>query len=349
MPKASTEFKKENKADFGKEKIDILYEDEALCIIFKPSGMLTVPYPGSHARTAIEVLEQIMRKKGTYSSNHRPFVVHRLDRDTSGVMMFAMTEPAQKKIMDSWHKMVTERLYHAVAENPKSGILLPASGIIDDEIAYNAHIICFVPKAGDLPDQENAKKAVKNADRRGAEKSVYAKNLLVKNGKAEFKTITARTHYRIIASGKFHTLFELSLDTGRKNQIRAHLSSKGYPLAGDENYRAKTDPFGRLALHARTLEFDHPYTGQHMKFEIPEPAEWLSTVKEDSGNVPAVWNGKNDFESGARHEKNGRRGGNRNSAAPKSKDVYEEVKKHVKPTRRQMAGMDFIQKGKLYK
>lgn len=99
MPKASTEFKKENKADFGKEKIDILYEDEALCIIFKPSGMLTVPYPGSHARTAIEVLEQIMRKKGTYSSNHRPFVVHRLDRDTSGVMMFAMTEPAQKK---SW-------------------------------------------------------------------------------------------------------------------------------------------------------------------------------------------------------------------------------------------------------
>ena len=204
-------------------------------------------------------------------------------------------------------------------------------------------------KAGDLPDQENAKKAVKNADRRGAEKSVYAKNLLVKNGKAEFKTITARTHYRIIASGKFHTLFELSLDTGRKNQIRAHLSSKGYPLAGDENYRAKTDPFGRLALHARTLEFDHPYTGQHMKFEIPEPAEWLSTVKEDSGNVPAVWNGKNDFESGARHEKNGRRGGNRNSAAPKSKDVYEEVKKHVKPTRRQMAGMDFIQKGKLYK
>lgn len=344
MPRTGTNYKKEHKADFGKERIGLLYEDEALAVIFKPSGMLTVPYPGSHAKTAEAALEQILRKKGTYSNNHKPFTVHRLDRDTSGVMMFAMTAAAQKKIMDSWQKMVTERLYHAVAENPDPKTKpLPESGLIDDELAYNAHNIGFVPKSGDSPDQENARNALRQAERKhhgGTEKSVYEKNLTIKNGKAEFKTITARTHYKILERGKFHTLFELSLDTGRKNQIRAHLASKGYPLAGDENYRAKTDPFARLALHARTLEFVHPYTGEKMKFEIPEPEEWLSAVKNGTGNIPAAW----AVERGESFERKAR-----SKERKQGSDIYEEAKKHAKPTRRQMAGMDFIQKGKLHR
>lgn len=344
MPKTGTDYKKEHKADFGKERIELLYEDEALTIIFKPSGMLTVPYPGSHAKTAEEALEQILRKKGTYSNNHKPFTVHRLDRDTSGVMMFAMTANAQKKIMDSWHKMVTERLYRAVAENPaEKANQLPESGIIDDELAYNAHNIGFVPKSGATPNQENAFRAIKENEKskqNGNEKSIYGKNLSVKNGKVEFKTITARTHYRILERGKIHTLFELSLDTGRKNQIRAHLASKGYPLAGDENYRAKTDPFARLALHARTLEFVHPYSGEKMKFEVPEPEDWLDCVKSGKGNITASWSEKSGKYSGKTHS------GKERKHTP---DIYEEAKKHAKPTRRQMAGMDFIQKGKLHR
>jgi 23S rRNA pseudouridine1911/1915/1917 synthase len=276
--KASTEYKKAHKADFGHERIEVLYEDEWIAVIFKPSGMLSVPYPGSKAKTALGVLEQIMRKKGTWAKNHRPFTVHRLDRDTSGVMMFALSEAAQKKIMDSWHKMVTERLYRAVAENPvgRGAKPLPDSGLIDDELAYNAYNVGFVPKPGDKPSfSKLTKQAVKNHyNKSRGEQSIYERNLTVRGGKAEFKTITARTHYKVILRGKTHTLFELSLDTGRKNQIRAHLASKGYPLAGDENYRAKTNPFGRLALHARTLEFDHPFTHEHLKFEVPEPAEW---------------------------------------------------------------------------
>src|SRR5574344_186107 len=130
MAKASTEYKREHKADFGHEKIEILYEDQWIVIINKPTGMLSVPYPGSHARTALDVLEDMMRKNGTFNSKHRPFTVHRLDRDTSGVMMFALNEQAQKKIMDSWHTMVTERLYHAVAENPhEKNKELPDSGL----------------------------------------------------------------------------------------------------------------------------------------------------------------------------------------------------------------------------
>ena len=150
--------------------------------------------------------------------------------------MFAMTEKAQKKIMDHWQTLVTGRIYRALAENPAQG---------------------------------NAARRNFGVINRG----------FVPHDKARFKTVSAVTHYKIIERGAHHTLFELSLETGRKNQIRAHLASKGYVLAGDENYRAKTNPFGRLALHARTLEFNHPATGEHLTFEIPEPEEWLMCVK----------------------------------------------------------------------
>ena len=172
--KASTQFKKEHKADFGKEKIEILYEDKDLIVIYKPEGMLSVPYPGSHARTALDTLEQIFRKRGTWSSNHRPLTVHRLDRETSGVMMFALNEVSQKRIMDTWHTMVTERLYRAVAENPKEGFL-PLSGTIEDELAYNAYNIGFVPKAGDKPNNK-ALSQVKAAGKNQESPQCHGKN-----------------------------------------------------------------------------------------------------------------------------------------------------------------------------
>lgn len=279
----NTDFRRKNKVDFGKEKIQILYEDEDIAIIYKPDGLLTVPYPGSRARTAIDALEQIMRKKGEFSKYHRPYVVHRLDRDTSGVMMFALNQKAQKVIMDNWQKMVTQRLYRAVGENPKKNFL-PDEGVIDAPLAYNAHNIGFVPKEDAHPVNNSKTRKMasnKSENKMGTrqEKSIYERNLKIENGKPEFKTISARTNYKVIERGECFTLFELSLDTGRKNQIRAHLASKYYPLAGDENYRAKTNPFGRLALHARTLEFDHPFTKEHLCFEIPEPEDWIETVK----------------------------------------------------------------------
>ena len=113
MVKASTQYKREHKADYGREKIELLYHDQWIAIINKPSGLLSVPYPGSKVRTAQAVLEELLRKQGIANAKHKPYVVHRLDRDTSGVMMFALTEQAQEKIMKAWHKMVTERLYHS--------------------------------------------------------------------------------------------------------------------------------------------------------------------------------------------------------------------------------------------
>ena len=274
MVKASTQYKREHKSDYGHEKIELLYHDQWIAVINKPTGLLSVPYPGSKVRTAQSVLEEILRKQGIANSKHKPYVVHRLDRDTSGVMMFALTEQAQEKIMNSWHQMVTERLYHAVAEIGRGAGALPESGLIDDPLAQNAHNVGFVPKKGDKDNKGH-----------------------------DFKTVAARTHYKMILQGPTHILFELSLDTGKKNQIRAHLASHGYPLAGDEEHRAHTDPFHRLCLHARTLEFDHPFTGQHMKFEVPEPEEWSTYVqKGDPHPEKPVWDLPQNRPNSGRHE-----------------------------------------------
>lgn len=284
------------------EKFEILFEDEYICVVNKASGILSVP---SHSKdkSVLSLLEELMRKKGTYSPKHKPFAVHRLDRETSGVMMFALSEATQKKIMDSWHSMVTERLYRAVAENPKNPHkFLPKSGLIDDDLAFNAYNIGFVPKS--------EQHSVSNPH---SERSEEPKS---------FKTVPARTHFSTILRGKTHTLFELSLDTGKKNQIRAHLAGKGYPLAGDGNFRAKTNPFDRLCLHACTLEFTHPFTNQKMKFEVPEPKEWKLYVE------------KGDFEK----------------AKPKKSNFTKNKKISVAAPRRlsakEKAHMSFIEIGK---
>ena len=317
--KPSTLYKREHKADYGREKIQILYQDQYLVVISKPSGLLSVPYPGSKVRTAQSVLEEILRKQGEVNARHKPYVVHRLDRDTSGIMMFALTEQAQKIIMDTWHIMVKERIYHALAENPSvkasktmneghgakdqkganaANKLFAKEGLIDLPIAQNAHNVGFVPKADDKD----------------------------KNGRA-FKTVPARTHYKKLIEGPTHTLFELSLDTGKKNQIRAHLAYYGYTLCGDEEHRAKTDPFKRLCLHARTLEFVHPFTNELLKFEEAEDLEWSLLAREGEKNHKTpVW----------LMEKDNKKAGKEN-----------QIKLGPKPlSRKEKAHMNFIESGK---
>ena len=234
--------------------IEILYIDQYLAVINKPAGLLSVPFQGFKGKTAQSLLEDILRKQGKANAHHRPFAVHRLDRDTSGVMMFALSQVAQKKIMDGWHKIVTERLYHALAEVPRANSKFPPlpepnEGWIKDELSFNKHHVGYVPSTGS--------------------------GTAGRQGTAGLQgTTVARTHYKIIKQGSRYALFELSLDTGKKNQIRAHLAAYGYPLAGDKEHRAHTDPFNRLCLHACSLEFVHPFTHEKMKFEVPEPKEW---------------------------------------------------------------------------
>ncbi len=223
-----------------KNRMEILYEDQWLSIVYKPEGLLTVPYPGFRGKTALDTLENIRRKRGLARGNRGTYAVHRLDKDTSGVLMIAHSKEAADKIMNSWHSMVKQRLYRALAENSRTMESIPLSGIIDVPLAKNAYNRSFAAEKGE-------------------------KNQKVQN---------AKTQYTILKKGKNYSLFELSLNTGRKNQIRAHLSYLGCPIAGDKNYRAKTNPENRLCLHARTLSFTHPYTGEDLCFEVSEDASW---------------------------------------------------------------------------
>ena len=84
--------------------------------------------------------------------------------------------------------------------------------------------------------------------------------------------------------GKTHTLFELSLETGKKNQIRAHLQFHNYPIVGDFDHNSKENPFNRLCLHAKTLEFIHPITKEKMRFDVPAPKEWFNFCSRGAEN-----------------------------------------------------------------
>lgn len=237
--------------------LEVLYEDRCVAVVSKPCGMISVPYNSSYDRgSAVGVLEEEMRARGTYSYSHRPLAVHRLDRDTSGVMMFALGEKQRRVIMEGWQSMVKERLYRAVVEVPtgKDALSCPLlykdAGIIDLPLLADRYGRTYVPRGN--------KRYV--ADEKG-------------------ELISAMTHYKVICRGEKYMLLELSLDTGRKNQIRAHLAALHCPVAGDKWRGSRTNPYNRLALHARTLAFIHPETREVMRFEVKESARWMQDCK----------------------------------------------------------------------
>ena len=244
--------------------LEVLFEDQWIIVVNKPSGMLSVGFPGFHGKSAQDILTDMKKNKGKV----RIAAVHRLDRDTSGVMMFACTVEAKERIMNDWQEIVSERTYRCVCERDVDAALLPDSGTIDAPIAYNRADVGYVPKSSDRKALKDAEKAV--------------------------------TRFRVIERGKDFDLVECELETGRKNQIRVHMAHIGHPVAGDDVYgsvakraagishgkQALTD---RLALHARVLAFTHPFTNEQKRFESPEPTSFVKLVsvkKPAEGKAP---------------------------------------------------------------
>jgi 23S rRNA pseudouridine1911/1915/1917 synthase len=212
----------------------VRYEDDALIVIEKPEGLLSMASDGERDKTAQSFLTRYVRD-GNPRSRDRVWVVHRLDRATSGVMVFAKTEAVMYALKDHWREV--EKRYHAVVEGH-----LPA-----EHGVFESHL-----------DESNVVKV------RSAEPSP--------------RTRHAVTHYQVITTTADRTLVELRLETGRRNQIRVHLSDAGCPVVGDKTYGARTDPAGRLALHAIHLEFAHPITGEILSFESPLPGKLARLV-----------------------------------------------------------------------
>lgn len=240
------------------EALKIVFEDEWLIVVEKPSGLLTMSTGRPGEVTAYSLLNASVKERGgKKGSNNRIFIVHRLDRDTSGLLVFAKDEQTKHILQENWEEMISERRYIAVLE----GKIDSEEGWIESWLYENPKTLkmhCYAMEAGDTAD---------NPPRNGW---VYAST--------RCRTMKTGTY-----SGTRYTMTEFCLETGRKNQLRIHSSWIGHPIAGDRKYGATTDPAGRLALHAAGLTFTHPYTGKRMTFRsnIPRSFKRLVSGHED--------------------------------------------------------------------
>ena len=208
----------------------ILYEDENLVIVDKPAGLPTIAPEGAsgRARSLYDWVTEHIRRR---NPKGRAAVVHRLDRDSSGVVVFATGAAAKRELMSRWNELVRARLYVALVEGRPAG----ESGVLDSWLRENRAGTVYPTPPG-LPG-----------------------------------SLRAVTRWKLLGSGGGYSLLELELETGRKHQIRVQLSAAGLPVAGDFRYGARTDPAGRLALHAVSVELERPFGRGVVKVESPVP------------------------------------------------------------------------------
>ena len=201
-------------------KIKIVYEDKDIIVVDKEAKMLTIATDKEKEKTLYhQVLEYLKNK----NKNNRLFIVHRLDKDTSGLILFAKNIKMKKLLQDNWNN-IARRYYQAVLE----GHVKEKEKIIKSYITEN-----------------KALKSYSTDKRHGLE---------------------AITKYKVMANKNNFTLVDIEILTGRKNQIRVHMSEMGNPISGDKKYGAKTNIYKRMALHANKLIIINPITKKEMIF-----------------------------------------------------------------------------------
>ncbi len=222
-------------------ELDIIHEDEDVIVINKPRGMVVHPAAGNYSGTLVNAL--LRHCGGSLSDINgviRPGIVHRIDKDTSGVLVIAKNNKSHAFLSDKLKEHDINRIYIAVAE----GVIPEDRGTVDAPIG-----------------------------RHPVDRKKMAVNL--KNGRR------AVTHFKVLERFKNTTLLELRLETGRTHQIRVHMSYIGHPLIGDSVYGKKKQVYGfeGQALHAGTLGFVHPGTGEYAEYTAQPPEEFNELVK----------------------------------------------------------------------
>jgi len=211
-------------------RVRILFEDDDLIVVDKAAGLLTVPSPDVLHETAESFLNLYLGGRPGDSRIHH---VHRLDRDTSGVLVFAKNTWVRDRLQELFAAHDIGRVYVAIVH----GKLAPPSGTFRSFLAE---------------DRDQRVRSVTDA-----------------TGKE------AVTHYRTIASGRRYSILEVTLESGRRNQIRVHVAEAGHPIVGDTMYgKGREDDLGRLALHAKHLAFVHPRTGAKVTFTSEMPRQF---------------------------------------------------------------------------
>ena len=225
-----------------KKKLDIIYEDKELLVVNKKAHELTVQTNKGGEETLYSEVYDYLHKK-----NQKVFVVHRLDKDTSGIVVFAKNEELKKKLQDNWDNVAIRREYVAIVE-------------------------------GKL---KNSKGKIINYLKENKQYHVYETN---KNDKDAKESITL---YKVIDYKNTYSLLDIEIKTGRKNQIRVALDSIGNPITGDKKYGARKNPIGRLGLHASLLELRVPYKKETLviKCDVPKEFNRMFESRDNNGKT----------------------------------------------------------------
>ena len=242
-------------------KLRIVYEDDDLIVVNKQPGLLTVAAtPGSSETTAYSILRAYVKKQNARAGI---YVVHRLDRETSGLLVFARSEELQHYMRQYWRELVTERTYIALTE----GVLSPREGKITTWLTEDKrNAVVYSSPVDDGGDIAITNYKTLKTTTTPPHPSPQGRE----SGSRHFSSLEGRS------GGVTYSLVELHLETGRTNQIRVHLSSKGCPVVGDRKYGHgnESSPIDRLCLHAKVLAFIHPVTEKTIRFESPVPKEF---------------------------------------------------------------------------
>ena len=212
--------------------LDIVYEDCDLLVINKPQGMVVHPAAGNYSGTLVNALLEHCDDLSGINGVIRPGIVHRIDKDTSGLLVVAKNDRSHLSLAKQIKEHTAERQYIALVR----GNVVEQKGVIDAPIGR---------------DPRDRKKMA----------------VITKNSKS------AVTRYRVIERFSDYTLVECTLETGRTHQIRVHMAYLGYPVAGDPRYGPRKNPLGLpgQALHAFSLKFTHPSSGELLVFEAELP------------------------------------------------------------------------------
>ena len=242
-------------------KLRIVYEDDDLIVVNKQPGLLTVAAtPGSSETTAYSILRAYVKKQNARAGI---YVVHRLDRETSGLLVFARSEELQHYMRQYWRELVTERTYIALTE----GVLSPREGKITTWLTEDKrNAVVYSSPVDDGGDIAITNYKTLKTTTTPPHPSPQGRE----SGSRHFSSLEGRS------GGVTYALVELHLETGRTNQIRVHLASKGCPVVGDRKYGHgnESSPIDRLCLHAKVLAFIHPVTEKTIRFESPVPKEF---------------------------------------------------------------------------
>ena len=221
---------KEGPAQAQDIPLTILYEDEDLAVVEKPAGMVVHPAAGNEDGTLVNALLHHLSNLSGIGGEMRPGIVHRLDKDTSGLLLVAKNDAAHLALSQQLQDRLMEKHYRAVVE----GRMKEMEGVIDAPIARS--------------QKDRKRMAIDPAGRPSV------------------------TEWKVLKELKNATLLDVHLITGRTHQIRVHMASIHHPVAGDPIYGFKKGvPASRLLLHAYSLSFTHPTTGQRMTFTAPLP------------------------------------------------------------------------------